>query len=66
MESRSALIQPRCSDEPRLRKGYVRDLEKYVREHKRLFSMDHFFPYGPWSTDFSQWNFFLDALYKSS
>ena len=66
VESRSALIQPRCSDEPRLRKGCVRDLKKYVREHKRLFSMDHFSPYGPWSTDFSEWNFFLDALHKSS
>ena len=44
----------------------MRDLEKYVREHKRLFSMDHFFPYGPWSTDFTQWNDFLEELYKSS
>ena len=28
--------------------------------------MDHFFPYGPWPTDFAQWNHFLEALYKSS
>ena len=66
VESQSALIQPRCSDEPQLRKGYVRDLEKDVREHRRLFSMDHFSPYGPWSTDFTEWTFFLDALHKSS
>ena len=55
VDSRSALVRARCPDEPRLQKGYVRDLEKYVREHKRLFSMGHFFPYGPWSTDFTHW-----------
>ena len=65
-DSRSALVRARCPDEPRLRKGYVRDLEKYVREHMRLFSMDHFFPYGPWSTDFTHCQYFLEALYKSS
>ena len=66
VDSQLAVTQPRCPDEPRLRKGYVRDLEKYVREHKRLFSMDYFSPYGPWSTDFTEWTFFFDALYKSS
>ena len=66
VDSRSALVQPRCPDEPLFEEGYVRDVEKYVREHKRLFSMDHFFPYGPWSTDFTGWQHFLDALYKSS
>ena len=65
-DSRSALVQVRCPDEPLLRMACIRDLEKYVREHKRLFSTDHFFPYGPWSTDFKHWPDFLEALYKSS
>ena len=62
----SALVHPRCPDEPLLEKGYVHDLEKYVKEHKRLFTMDHFYPYGPWSTDSPSWQHFLDALYKPS
>ena len=66
VDSFSALVQPRCPDEPLLRRRYIRDLGKYVREHRRLFSTDHFFPYGPWSTDFKQWPDFLEELYKSS
>ena len=61
-----ALIRPRCPDEPRLHEGYVRDMDKYLREHNRLFSMDHFPPYGPWPTDFAEWIHFVKALYKSS
>ena len=60
------MFHPRCPDEPLLEKGYVHDFEKYVKEHKRLFTMDHFYPYGPWSTDSPSWQHFLDALYKSS
>ena len=61
-----ALIKPRCPDEPRLRVGYARDLDKYMHEHNRLFSMDHFSPYGPWPSDFSDWTSFHNALFKSS
>ena len=42
-------------------------MDKYYREHKRLFSsLDHFSPYGPWPTDFSEWTHLAKALYKSS
>ena len=41
-------------------------MDKYYRERNRLFSMDHFSPYGPWPTDFAEWIHFVKALYKSS
>ena len=41
-------------------------MDKYYREHKRLFSLGHFSLYGPWPTDFSEWIHFAKALYKSS
>ena len=62
MDSQLALIKPRCPDEPRLHVGYVRDMDKYVREHSRLFSMGPFSPYGPWPTDFAEWIHFVNAL----
>ena len=60
------LVHSRLPEEPLLPEGYVHDLEKYVKEHKRLYTMDHFAPYGPWSTDFSGWTQFLAELYKSA
>ena len=66
LDPQIAMTMPRCPDEPRLRGGYVRDMDKYHREHKRLFSLDHFSPYGPWPTDFTEWAFFAKGLYKSS
>ena len=66
LDPQIAMTMPRCPDEPRLRGGYVRDMDTYHREHKRLFSLDHFSPYGPWPTDFTEWTHFAKALYKSS
>ena len=66
IDGSKALVHPRLPEEPLLAKGYVHDLEKYVKEHKRLYTMDHFSPYGPWSTDFADWDRFLESLHKSS
>ena len=66
MDPQFAMTRPRCPEEPRHHGGYVRDMDKYRREHKRLFSLDHFSPYGPWPTDFTEWTHFAKALYKSS
>ena len=41
-------------------------MDKYMHEHNRLFTMDHFSPYGPWPSDFSDWTSFHNALFKSS
>ena len=66
IDGSTALVHPRLPEEPLLPEGYVHDLEKYVKEHKRLYTMDHFSPYGPWSTDFTDWGQFLEELFKSS
>ena len=58
IDGSTALVHPRLPEEPLLPEGYVHDLEKYVKEHKRLYTMDHFSPYGPWSTDFTDWGSF--------
>ena len=65
VDSQPALVKPRCHDEPWLRAGYTRDMDKYMQEHNRLFTMDHYSPYGPWPTDFPDWNSFQNALFKS-
>ena len=65
VDSQLALVKPRCQDEPRPRVGYTRDMDKYVHEHNRLFTMDHFSPYGPWPSDFSGWNSSHSALFRS-
>ena len=65
VDSQLAMVKPRCHDEPRLRAGYTRDMEKHMQEHNRLFTMDQYSPYGPWPMDFSDWTSFHNALYKS-
>ena len=65
VDSQLAVVKPRCHDEPRLRAGYTHDLDKYMQEHNRLFTMDHYSPYGPWPADFGDWTTFHNALYKS-
>ena len=65
VDPQRALENPRCHDELRLRAGYTHDLDKYMESHNRLFTMDHYSPYGPWSAEFEDWDAFQNGLFRS-
>lgn len=59
-----AAIATRCHGELRMRASYARDLDKYMKCHNRLFTMDRYSPCGPWPAELKFWSAFKASLRK--